>query len=158
MSIPLSTGLGLPGLDRPTNRCRRLDQVRTELAPLLDRIATGTLQRELDGELPFEPVRWLKEAGYGALRVPTEYGGRGLSIPELTQTWVELAAADANLPQAFRGHFALAEDRLWQHGRAADQRGWFARFVAGEIAGNAWSEVGVHGHRHPADGAHPRPG
>ena len=138
MSIPL----GLPGLDRPTNRCRRLDQVRTELAPLLDRIATGTLQRELDGELPFEPVRWLKEAGYGALRVPTEYGGRGLSIPELTQTWVELAAADANLPQAFRGHFALAEDRLWQHGRAADQRGWFARFVAGEIAGNAWSEVG----------------
>ena len=138
MSIPL----GLPGLDRPTNRCRHLDQVRAELAPILDRIATGTLQRELDGELPFEPVRWLKEAGYGALRVPTEYGGRGLSIPELTQTWVELAAADANLPQAFRGHFALAEDRLWQHGRAADQRGWFARFVAGEIAGNAWSEVG----------------
>ena len=138
MSIPL----GLPGLDRPTFRSRHLDQVRAELAPLLDRIATGTLQRELDGELPFEPVRWLKEAGYGALRVPTEYGGRGLSIPELTQTWVELAAADANLPQAFRGHFALAEDRLWQHGRAADQRGWFARFVAGEIAGNAWSEVG----------------
>ncbi len=138
MSIPL----GLPGLDRPTFRSRHLDQVRAELAPLLDRIATGTLQRELDGELPFEPVRWLKEAGYGALRVPTEYGGRGLSIPELTQTWVELAAADANLAQAFRGHFALAEDRLWQHGRAADQRGWFARFVAGEIAGNAWSEVG----------------
>ena len=82
MSIPL----GLPGLDRPTFRSRRLDQVRTELAPLLDRIATGTLQRELDGELPFEPVRWLKEAGDGALRVPTEYGGRGLSIPELTQT------------------------------------------------------------------------
>ena len=47
MSIPL----GLPGLDRPTFRSRHLDQVRAELAPLLDRIATGTLQRELDGEL-----------------------------------------------------------------------------------------------------------
>ena len=134
---------GLPGLDRPTFRTPRLDQVRAELAPLLDKIAIGALQRELDGELPFEPVRWLKDAGYGALRVPTEYGGRGLSIPELTQTWIELAAADANLPQAFRGHFALAEDRLWQHGRVADQRAWFARFVAGEIAGNAWSEVGA---------------
>ena len=122
MSIPRALP-GLPGLDRPTNRSRRLDQVRAELGPLLDRIATGTLQRELDGELPFEPVRRLKEAGFGAVRVPMEYGGRGLSIPELTQTWVELAAADANLPQAFRGHFALAEDRLWQHGRAADQRG-----------------------------------
>ncbi len=133
---------GLPGLDRPTFCTPRLDQVRAELAPLLDRIAIGALQRELDGELPFEPVRWLKDAGYGALRVPTEYGGRGLSIPELTQTWIELAAADANLPQVFRGHFALAEDRLWQHGRVADQRAWFARFVAGEIAGNAWSEVG----------------
>lgn len=121
----------------------RISELQEHYRPILDKIATGTLQRELDGELPFEPVRWLKEEGLGALRVPEQYGGRGLSWPELTELWIDLAAADANLPQAFRGHFALAEDRLWQHARGTDQRVWFDRIVAGEIAGNAWSEVGA---------------
>ena len=152
MSIPL----GLPGLDRPTFRSRRLGQVRAELAPLLDRIATGTLQRELDGELPFEPVRWLKEAGYGALRVPTEYGGRGLSIPELTQTWVVLAAAErqpaAGVPRALRprGGPPVAARPGGRPARLVrplrGRRDRRQRLVGGR----------VHGHRHPADGAHPR--
>ncbi|CAB4701767.1 MAG: monooxygenase [Actinobacteria bacterium] len=110
--------------------------------PLFDTIAADALQRELDHELPFEQVDWLKRAGFGALRVPVEHGGAGLTWPELADLWIALAAADNNLPQAFRGHFALAEDRLWHHRRGHDQRVWFERFVAGEIAGNAWSEVG----------------
>ena len=76
------------------------------------------------------------------LRVPRAYGGRGATWPELTALWIGLAAADANLTQAFRGHFAFAEDRLWQHRRGHDQSVWFGRFVDGEIAGNAWTEVG----------------
>jgi alkylation response protein AidB-like acyl-CoA dehydrogenase len=123
----------------------RVAELRAAYAPLFEKIAAGTVQRELDGELPTEPVRWLKEAGFGALRVPVEHGGRGLSLPELAQLWIDLAAADANLPQALRGHFALAEDRLYRHVGGADQRVWFDRFVAGEIAGNAWSEVGATG-------------
>lgn len=130
-------------LDRPTLRTALLDELRTAYAPLFERIAAGALRRELDGELPFEPVRWLKEAGFGALRVPVELGGRGASLPELTQLWIDLATADANLTQALRGHFAFAEDRRWQHARGADQRRWFRRFVAGEIVGNAWSEAGA---------------
>ena len=129
-------------LDRPVYDNLLLDELRATYAPLLEKIAGEALQRELDGELPFVPVRLLKEAGFGALRVPEEYGGRGATIPDLTQLWIELAAADANLPQALRGHFAFAEDRLWQHARGEDQRDWFDRFAAGEIAGNAWSEVG----------------
>lgn len=105
-------------------------------------IGEGALQRELDGELPTEAVTRLKAEGFGALRVPTAYGGGGLDLVELTRLWVELAAVDANLPQAFRGHFALVEDRLWHHARGSDQRVWFDRFVAGEMVGNAWSEVG----------------
>jgi alkylation response protein AidB-like acyl-CoA dehydrogenase len=129
-------------LDRPPYRSELLDRLHEEWGPLLDDIAAGTVQRELDGLLPFEPVRRLKEAGFGAARVPRAYGGLGATWPELTALWIELAAADANLPQAFRGHFALAEDRLWQHRRGLDQQVWFERFVSGEIAGNAWSEVG----------------
>ncbi len=56
-----------------------------------------------------------RRSGFGAVRVPVEHGGRGATLVELTQLWIELAAVDANLPQALRGHFALVEDRLWQH-------------------------------------------
>ena len=132
----------IPLLDRPTVWSAGLDVVRTRLAPVLEQIADGALQRELDGELPREPVRRLAAEGYGALRVPQDHGGGGLTLPELTQLWIDLAAADANLPQALRGHFALVEDRLWQHRRGSDQRHWFARFVSGELVGNAWSEIG----------------
>ncbi len=128
--------------DRPLLRTPLLEDLRATYAPLLADIAAGALQRELDDELPTEQVEALKRAGFGAVRVPVEHGGRGASLPELTQLWIDLASADAHLPQALRGHFALAEDRLWQHGRGHDQRAWFDRFVAGEIAGNAWSEVG----------------
>ncbi|MCM3514637.1 acyl-CoA dehydrogenase family protein [Nocardioides sp. P86] len=121
----------------------RLAGLRATYAPLWERIAAGAVGRELDGELPVEQVAWLKAAGFGAVRVPREHGGEGLSLPEVTQLWIELAAVDSNLPQAFRGHFALVEDRLWQHARGSDQARWFDRFAAGEIAGNAWSEVGA---------------
>ena len=113
-----------------------------EWAPVLAAIGEGALQRELDGELPVEAVRLLKAEGFGALRVPASFGGGGLDLVDLARLWIELAAVDANLPQAFRGHFALVEDRLWHHARSSDQRVWFDRFVAGEMAGNAWSEVG----------------
>ena len=111
-------------------------------APVLAAVKEGAVQRELDGELPVEAVARLKSEGFGALRVPTAFGGGGLDLVGLTRLWIELAAVDANLPQAFRGHFALVEDRLWHHARSSDQRVWFDRFVAGEMAGNAWSEVG----------------
>lgn len=120
-----------------------LEELRATYGPVFDEIGLGTLQRELDDVLPDQEVRRLKERGFGAVRVPTRYGGRGASIPELTQLWIDLAAADSNLPQALRGHAALVEDRLWQHAQGRDQRVWFDRFAAGEIAGNAWSEVGA---------------
>lgn len=117
--------------------------LRAEFAPLLAEVAAGAVQRERDDELPIGPVNRLKEAGFGAVRVPVSHGGRGASIPELTQLWIDVAAADANLAQVFRGHSALVEDRLWQHARGVDQRVWFTRVVAGQIAGNAWSESGA---------------
>ena len=129
-------------LTRPTIRTERVDKLRARFAPIFEEIAAGALERELSEELPTEAVDQLKRAGFGAVRVPEEFGGTGATLPELTQLWIDLAAADANLAQALRGHFAFAEDRLWQHNAGTSQETWFERFVAGEIAGNAWSEVG----------------
>lgn len=109
--------------------------------PIFARIAAGALEREQTRSLPFEPIKWLKEAGFGAVRVPVQYGGAGASLPQLLQLLIELAEADSNVPQALRGHFAFVEDRLNAHA-SAPQDTWFKRFVDGELVGNAWTEVG----------------
>ncbi|HSD36065.1 MAG TPA: acyl-CoA dehydrogenase family protein [Rhodocyclaceae bacterium] len=109
--------------------------------PIFARIAEGTLEREQARSLPHEPIRWLKEAGFGAVRVPREHGGDGASLPQLFRLLIELATADSNLPQALRGHFAFVEDRLNAPADASRER-WFARFVEGDLVGNAWTEVG----------------
>jgi alkylation response protein AidB-like acyl-CoA dehydrogenase len=114
---------------------------RERLLPLFAEIQAGAVERELEHRLPREEVRQLAAAGFGALRVPTEFGGSGLTFPEFTELLIELAAADSNLPQIFRGHIALVEDQLVA--APSDRRtAWLERFVAGEVVGNAWSEVG----------------
>ena len=109
--------------------------------PIFEKIAAGAVQRETDRQLPFEQIQWLKEAGFGAVRVPIEFGGDGASQTQLFALLIELAAADSNVVQALRGHFAFVEDRLVAH-RDQDQSLWFKRFVQGDLVGNAWTEIG----------------
>lgn len=117
------------------------DAAIARLRPVFAEIAEGALAREQSRELPFAQVRALRDAGFGALRVPVECGGAGLSIRQLAEILIELAAADSNLPQIFRGHIAFVEDQLVAPPSTIRDR-WLRRFAAGEIVGNAWSEVG----------------
>lgn len=110
--------------------------------PLFRQIAAGTVEREQARDLPFEPIRWLKEAGFGAVRVPVEFGAAGASISQLFQLLIELAEADSNIVQSLRGHFAFVEDRLNAPPSPA-RDAWFARFVAGDLVGNGWTEIGA---------------
>ena len=117
------------------------ERLASRFRPIFARIAAGTLEREQTRALPYEAIDWLKNAGFGAVRVPLAYGGAGASLPQLIQLLIELGEADSNLPQALRGHFAFVEDRLnAAPGPARDV--WFQRFVAGELVGNAWTEAG----------------
>ena len=122
---------------------------RTEFAalteqfrPLFNRIAEGAAAREIDRTLLHEPIRWLKAARFGTLRIPKEEGGFGVSLPQLFSLLTALAEADSNLPQALRAHFAFIEDRLNQP-ESEDRRRWFRRFVDGELVGSGWSETGA---------------
>jgi len=108
--------------------------------PIFAGIAAGASAREQDHLLPYEQIKELTNAGFGALRVPVADGGLGASLPQLFRLLTELAAADSNIAQALRGHFAFVEDRLVASGAQRDV--WLARFVRGEIVGNSWTEVG----------------
>lgn len=111
------------------------------LQPVLARVAEGAAQREHERTVATGPARWLAQAGFGALRVPRAQGGAGLTIAQWTQWLIALAEADSSLAQALRGHFAYVEDLL----NAPDsprRDAWLQRIAAGELVGNAWSEIG----------------
>ncbi|QRM57217.1 acyl-CoA dehydrogenase family protein [Sinorhizobium sp. BG8] len=112
--------------------------------PVFRRIADGTLERERQRILPREQIAWLKEAGFPAVRVPREEGGDGGSIVDLAALLIALAEADPNIPQALRGHVVFSEDRLFAD-PGPERDVWLKRFADGEIAGNAWTEIGTIG-------------
>ncbi len=112
--------------------------------PVFARIREGAVAREQERHLPHEAVGWLREARFGALRLPEAEGGFGASLPDLFELLAELAEADSNLPQALRNHFGFAEDTV---GSPQDPRRahWVARLAAGDVDGGAWSETGAAG-------------
>jgi len=107
--------------------------------PVFDRIAEGALAREQTRALAYEPVTWLREAGFGAIRVPQRYGGLGASLPQLFRLLVRLGEADSNLPQILRIHFSFVENRLNDEDEAVRAK-WLARVVAGDLLGAAMAE------------------
>lgn len=110
-------------------------------APIFARIAEGAAARDRDRSLPTTEIRALADAGFGALRVPRAEGGFGVSLTELFALLADLAAADSNIEQALRGHFAFIEDRLVSPD-AASRALWIGRALRGDLVGNAWTEIG----------------
>lgn len=119
----------------------RFESLAATYRPVFAQIAEGSLDRELNRELPFEAVDALKKAGFTGIRVPVQFGGGGASLPDLFRLLIELAAADPHVPQALRGHIAFVEDRLAAPA-SAERDEWLRRFAAGELVGNAVTEVG----------------
>ena len=120
---------------------RRYDDLAAPFRPIFRRIREGATQRERERALPFEQIQWLKDAGFGAIRAPKEFGGGGVTLPELFALLTELAEADSNLTQALRVHFAYVEDVLNSQDQARRER-WFKRVANGDIIGGAWTEIG----------------
>ncbi|WP_282827949.1 acyl-CoA dehydrogenase family protein [Gulosibacter sediminis] len=116
-------------------------QLHDHFAPVFASIAAGAVERERERALPVAEVRALAEAGFGRVRLPEAAGGFGATVPQLAALLVELAAADSNVAQIWRGHIAFVEDVLVS--RHSDFRArWLARLAEGALVGNAWSEIG----------------
>lgn len=118
----------------------RYADLSERFAPVFERIAKGTVERENNRILPFEPVQWLKDAGFTTLRVPAVHGGDPVSHEHLFRLIVELSAADSNVGHLLRSHFSFVETIALQPEEF--QLRWFPRVLAGEIFGNAATEKG----------------
>lgn len=107
---------------------------------LLDQIAEGNVDRELNRTLPFEQISWLDGVPFGALRVPQAYGGPGFSVEELTTEVIRLAEADSNIAQLYRGHFGFVDALAFKS--EPQKAHWYAQTLAGKTVGNASTEKG----------------
>lgn len=116
-----------------------LDEI---FGPIFERIARDAVARETDRRLAHDEISWLRAAKFGALRVPVEYGGYGVSVRQLFRLLIDLAAAESNLPQALRVHFSFVEDQLLaEPGPRREQ--WLRALSEGTLVGNAITEPGV---------------
>jgi len=127
--------------DEPT--AAELDaRIERTFAPVLAEIAAGAVERERRRILPLDEVRALRDAGFGALRVPRRFGGWGASLQQLFRLLIALGEADANLPQLLRGHIAFVETQLALPPSALRTE-WLSRIADGEVLfGNAQAERG----------------
>jgi alkylation response protein AidB-like acyl-CoA dehydrogenase len=124
-----------------------------EWTELLAGIGSGAKDRDLNDENPFDQVTALKRAGFGTLRLPTELGGAGYTVPQLFSAVIDVARADPIVAHIFRTHFWFTEERLRtlggqersdpgsESGDPVGQR-WLSKVADGKIFGNAFSEKG----------------
>ncbi|GAA2103427.1 acyl-CoA dehydrogenase family protein [Brevibacterium salitolerans] len=108
---------------------------------LFARIRAGAAERDRTRTLPRAEITALAEAGFGRLRLPVEHGGLGADLPQTFAVLTELAAADSNLAQIWRGHLAFVEDVLTARSPEFRAR-WLPRLASGAVVGNAWTEPG----------------
>ncbi|MFT4042630.1 MAG: acyl-CoA dehydrogenase family protein [Gordonia sp. (in: high G+C Gram-positive bacteria)] len=117
-----------------------LDELTERFAPIFAEIGKDDVTRERDRVFAHDAVATLKDAGFGRLRIPVEFGGFGASLQQTFLLLADLAAADANIAHVWRNHLAFVEDRL----NATPSPGndaWLARFIAGEFVGGGWTEA-----------------
>lgn len=100
-------------------------------------IARGTVEREQNRTLARDAVSALARAGFGRLRLSQEKGGSGASLPQSFRLLRKLAAADSNIPQIFRAHFAFVE--TLRAGLPHEER-WLQLIRSNAIFGAAMAE------------------
>lgn len=118
----------------------RLRSHAPDIDALLGRIAEGAADRERERVLPFAQVDLVRKARLGALRLPIEAGGAGLSIRALFEIVIGLGEADANVAHILRNHFSVVE-RLVRRPKDDQHRQWQKAVADGAIIGLAATEL-----------------
>jgi alkylation response protein AidB-like acyl-CoA dehydrogenase len=104
-------------------------------------IASGVIQRDRAGTVPYAELAALDASGLLGITVPAAYGGPDLSPVVLAEVIRTIAAVDPAIAQVPQAHF-LFVDVLAVHGSPAQQERLFADVLAGARLGNGMAERG----------------
>jgi SfnB family sulfur acquisition oxidoreductase len=104
-------------------------------------IASGVIQRDRAGTVPYAELAALDASGLLGITVPAAYGGPDLSPVVLAEVIRTIAAVDPAIAQVPQAHF-LFVDVLAVHGNPAQRERLFADVLAGARLGNGMAERG----------------
>jgi acyl-CoA dehydrogenase len=94
---------------------------------------------------PLEAVEALKQQRLLSVSVPTQYGGEGATMRELSEIATTIGAGDANAGMVFAMHHSQALI-LWRHGSLAGVRTTMRKVLEEEwLLGSATTERGIGG-------------
>ena len=111
-----------------------------------EKVECNSLNADLNAEFPVKSFEALKENGYMGLLVPVEYGGKGLTILEHTQTILALAQSCATTALCYMMH-NVATMCIVSHGSKELKERLLPKIAKAEITlALAYSETGTGTH------------
>jgi alkylation response protein AidB-like acyl-CoA dehydrogenase len=128
-----------PVVDDPAERARAaifLDRLRA----FLERVDSDMIDRT--GEIPEAYVQELREMGAFGIKIPTEYGGVGLSYTSYTRAIAMVTSKDGSLAALLSAHQSIGLPQpLKLFGSAEQKQRFFPRLAKGAISAFALTEV-----------------
>ena len=136
--------------------------------PFLDRLESFLKRVDSDlidrtGEIPEEYVQELREMGAFGIKIPTEYGGLGLSYTSYVKAMAMVTSKDGSLTALLSAHQSIGLPQpLKLFGSEEQKKKFFPRLAKGAISAFALTEMdagsdpaNMHAHAEPtADGKH----
>ena len=113
-----------------------------ELQQLIDAIGVRVFDRERDRVAPFEAIELIRQARFGALRLPRALGGSGVSLRDFFAVLIRLAETDPNVAHILRVHFYFVESTLSSADTHRGER-WLSEIARGAIFGGSLTELGT---------------
>ncbi|HET6764126.1 MAG TPA: acyl-CoA dehydrogenase family protein, partial [Longimicrobiaceae bacterium] len=122
---------------------QRTDAYIAKLRPFIEeRVDSDAIDRT--GELPEDVVQGLRELGAFGLKIPTEYGGQGLSQVGYGRTIGMVTSRDGNLTALLSAHQSIGVPQpLKMFGTPEQKKKYLPRLAAGAISAFALTESGV---------------
>lgn len=113
-----------------------------EFENLLQEIATDASKRRKENPTahPYYAIELIKKARLGALRLPVELGGAGVTIQEVFDVLIQLADADPDVAHSLRYHLYAVEQFLLDQDNPQSVK--VLEIIAkGELIGNGFTEL-----------------
>jgi alkylation response protein AidB-like acyl-CoA dehydrogenase len=111
-----------------------------KLRAFVERIDSDMIDRT--GEIPEEYVQELREMGAFGIKIPTEYGGLGLSYASYTRAMAMVTSKDGSLTALLSAHQSIGLPQpLKLFGTAEQKQRFFPRLAKGAISAFALTEV-----------------